>query len=174
MATREELVAVAMAHAAAEAEGDMETTMATLEDDCVYEFQPSRRVLRGKEMAERYYEYFFNNTNMTIESYDMRNEWITDDGVGQEYVIEVTLADGTHREPSTSSASSPSARRSCRASASTRATSSSTSSSAPSDESRPRRLAPDEAGATRQACCMRPARRVVRPRSDAALFHMDK
>jgi len=97
MATREELVTVAMAHAAAEAEGDMETTMATLEDDCVYEFQPARRVFRGKDMARRYYEYFFNNTNMTIDSYDLRNEWITDDGVGQEYVIEVTLADGTRR-----------------------------------------------------------------------------
>jgi SnoaL-like domain len=97
MATREELVAVAHAHAQAEAEGDMATTMATLEDDCVYEFQPSRRVFRGKEMAERYYEYFFNNTNMTIESYDMLNEWVTDDGVGQEYVIQAKLADGTPR-----------------------------------------------------------------------------
>ena len=97
MATRDELVAVAMLHAKAEADGDMETTMATLEDDCVYEFQPSRRVLRGKALAERYYEYFFNNTNMTIDSYDMRNEWVTDDGLGQEYVIEVTLADGSHR-----------------------------------------------------------------------------
>jgi hypothetical protein len=97
MATRDELVKVALLHAQAEADGDMETTMATLEDDCVYEFQPSRRVFRGADMARRYYEYFFNNTNMTIDSYDMRNEWITDDGVGQEYVIEVTLADGTQR-----------------------------------------------------------------------------
>ena len=51
MATRDELVAVAMLHAKAEADGDMETTMATLEDDCVYEFQPSRRVFRGADMA---------------------------------------------------------------------------------------------------------------------------
>jgi len=97
MATREELVAVALQHAQAEAEGDIATTMATLEDNCVYEFQPSRRVLRGKALAERYYEYFFNNTNMTIDSYTMRNEWVSDDGLGQEYVIEVTLADGTKR-----------------------------------------------------------------------------
>ena len=98
MATRDELVAVAHAHAQAEAEGDMETTMATLEDDCVYEFQPSRRVLRGKALAERYYEYFFKNTNMTIDSFDMLNEWVTDDGLGQEYVIHVTLPDGSKRD----------------------------------------------------------------------------
>src|SRR4029077_8996878 len=75
----------------------MATTMATLEDDCVYEFQPSRRGLRGKALGERYYEDFLNNRNMPMDCYDMRNEWVTDDGLGQEYVIEVTLADGSHR-----------------------------------------------------------------------------
>lgn len=98
MATREELLKVAYAHAAAEAEGDMQTTLDTLEDDCVYEFQPSRRVLRGKDLATRYYEYFFANDAMTIDSFDMLNEWVTDDGLGQEYVIHVTLADGTKRD----------------------------------------------------------------------------
>lgn len=98
MATREELVAVAHQHAQAEGEGDMTTTLATLDDDCVYEFHPSRRVFRGKEMAERYYEHFFNNTAMTIESFDLLNEWVTDDGLGQEYVIHVKLADGSPRD----------------------------------------------------------------------------
>jgi hypothetical protein len=98
MATREELLQVAYAHAAAEAEGDMQTTLDTLEDDCVYEFQPSRLVLRGKELATRYYQYFFDNDAMTIDSFDMLNEWVTDDGLGQEYVIHVTLADGTKRD----------------------------------------------------------------------------
>ena len=98
MATREELLQVAYAHAAAEAEGDMQTTLDTLEDDCVYEFQPSRLVLRGKDLATRYYQYFFDNDAMTIDSFDMLNEWVTDDGLGQEYVIHVTLADGTKRD----------------------------------------------------------------------------
>jgi SnoaL-like domain len=97
MATREELAAVAYAHAQAEADGDMAATLATLEDDPLYEFQPAGVVLRGKEAAERYYDWFFHHVEMQIEGFEVRNEWITDAGLGQEYILRVKLPDGTRR-----------------------------------------------------------------------------
>ena len=54
-ADRDARVAVAHAHAAAEAAGDFAATMATLDDDPVYELQPMGVALRGREMAQRYY-----------------------------------------------------------------------------------------------------------------------
>jgi hypothetical protein len=97
MATREELAAVAYAHAQAEAEGDMAATLATLEDDPVYEFQPAGVVLRGMEAAERYYDWFFRHMEMQIEGFEVRNEWVTDAGLGQEYILRVKLPDGTRK-----------------------------------------------------------------------------
>jgi len=84
---RAALVAVAHAHAAAEAEGDIEATMATLDDDPVYELQPIGRVLRGRDAARAYYEHFFAECQPRISGYELRSEWVTDEGVGQEYVL---------------------------------------------------------------------------------------
>jgi hypothetical protein len=91
---RERMVEMARAHAAAEGGGDLETTMATLDPDPVYELQPEGRVLRGTEAVRRYYEYFFTRFQPLVESYDLRSEWITDEGVGQEYMIHLRLPDG--------------------------------------------------------------------------------
>ena len=57
--TREELVEIARAHAAAEGRNDLATTLATLEAEPVYELQPVGRVLRGMAAARAYYEHFF-------------------------------------------------------------------------------------------------------------------
>src|SRR5215475_10686118 len=81
------MVAVAHAHAAAEAAGDLEQTMATLDDDPVYELQPRGVVLRGRDAARRYYEHFFANVMPRVTGFDLRSEWITDDGVLQEYTL---------------------------------------------------------------------------------------
>jgi hypothetical protein len=83
------MVAVALAHAAAEAAGDLEQTMATLDDDPVYELQPRGVVLRGRDAARRYYEHFFANVMPRVTGYDLRSEWITDDGLLQEYTLYV-------------------------------------------------------------------------------------
>jgi hypothetical protein len=48
----EELVAVA--HAAAEADDDLETTLATLDDDPVYELLPMGVAFRGRDAARTY------------------------------------------------------------------------------------------------------------------------
>jgi hypothetical protein len=86
---RAPLVEVAHAHAAAEAAGDLEATMATLDDDPVYELQPMGRVLRGRDAARQYYEHFFAECQPRITGYELRSEWVNDEGVLQEYVIDI-------------------------------------------------------------------------------------
>jgi hypothetical protein len=90
MKTREELSAIARAHAESETGSDIELTLSTLEPDPVYELQPVGRVLRGMPAARRYYEHFFACFRPLVRGFTLRNEWVTDEGVGQEYVI--TLA----------------------------------------------------------------------------------
>ena len=91
----EQALAVAHAHAAAESTGDIVTTLATLCDDPLYEFQPVGRVFRGKETARRYYEHFFAHFAPLTESFEIRGEWSTPEGLGQEYTIWLRLPDGT-------------------------------------------------------------------------------
>ena len=83
------MVAVALAHASAEAAGDLEETMATLDDDPLYELLPRGVALRGRDAARRYYEHFFANVMPRVTGYDLRSEWVTDEGVLQEYRLYV-------------------------------------------------------------------------------------
>lgn len=94
---RQEMVKVAMAHAEAEAAGDLEATMATLVDEPVYELQPMGRQLRGAAATRRYYEHFFAEFLPTVKGYTLRSEWVTDEGLGQEYTMEVGDPDGASR-----------------------------------------------------------------------------
>jgi ketosteroid isomerase-like protein len=89
------LVAVAHAHADAEGRGDIEATMATLDDDPVYELQPIGRTLRGREAARAYYENFFSNCRPHIRDYELRSEFVSDEGVLQEYILEIAAPDGS-------------------------------------------------------------------------------
>ena len=99
MKTRDELVAIAKAHALSETGNDIELTLSTLEPDPVYELQPMGRVLRGMPAARRYYEHFFARFRPLVRGFELRNEWVTDEGVGQEYVITlVTPERGEERE----------------------------------------------------------------------------
>ena|SRR5271166_2292362 len=95
---RQEMIEIAHAHAAAEGNNDLATTLATLEPDPAYELQPARRMLRGMDAVRRYYDYFFTHFQPLVESYDLRSEWITDEGVGQEYTIHLRLPDGTRED----------------------------------------------------------------------------
>jgi len=91
---REAMIEMAHAHAAAEGSGDLDATLNTLEPDPTYELQPEARVLRGMNAVRRYYEYFFSQFQPIVESYDLRGEWVTDEGVGQQYMIHLRLPDG--------------------------------------------------------------------------------
>jgi ketosteroid isomerase-like protein len=81
------MVAVALAHAAAAAACDLDRTMATLNDDPVYELLPRGVVLHGRDAARRYYEHFFTNVMPRVTGFELRSEWVTDDGVLQEYTL---------------------------------------------------------------------------------------
>jgi hypothetical protein len=83
------MVAVALAHASAEAAGDLDETMATLGADPVYELLPRGVVLRGRDTARRYYEHFFAAVQPRVTGYELRSEWVTDEGVLQEYTLYV-------------------------------------------------------------------------------------
>ena len=57
-----ELTAIAHRHAAAEADGDLAATLATLEPEPVYELYPVGLRMTGLPLARRYYEHFFART----------------------------------------------------------------------------------------------------------------
>jgi hypothetical protein len=92
---RQALVDVARAHAQAEQTADIEATLGTLDDDPVYELQPMGGVMRGSDRARRYYEHFFSSFRPLAAGFELRNEWVTDEGLGQEYTIWLRLPDGT-------------------------------------------------------------------------------
>jgi hypothetical protein len=92
--TRETNVATARAHAEAEGAGDMEATMNTLGADPVYELLPIGRLLKGRDNARAYYEHFFDNFARRIAGYTLRSEWVTDEGLGQEYQVFIDEPDG--------------------------------------------------------------------------------
>jgi hypothetical protein len=91
------LAAVARAHADAEARGDLEGTLATLDADPVYELLPMGVTLRGGGTVREYYERFFRECMPRVLGYELRNEWLMDDGLGQEYRIDVDTDDGPRR-----------------------------------------------------------------------------
>jgi hypothetical protein len=92
--SREELLAIARRHADAEAAGDLAATLATLDRDPVYEFQPAGLVLRGLPAVRTYYEHFFATFQSVVAGYELRGEWVNDEGLAQEYWIELRLPEG--------------------------------------------------------------------------------
>jgi hypothetical protein len=93
-ASREALVALARAHAAAEGSGDMEGTLATLEPDPCYELQPVGLAFRGMPAARLFYMHFFSRFQPLIAGYELLSEWVGDGGVAQEYRIDLRFPDG--------------------------------------------------------------------------------
>ena len=90
-ADREALVAVAKRHAQAEAEGDLATTLATLEDEPVYELATLGISFRGKAAARTYYEHFFGTFQPFIAGFELVNQWATEEGLGEEYWLDLAL-----------------------------------------------------------------------------------
>ena len=88
-ANRETLVAVAKRHAQAEAAGDIATTLATLEDAPAYELATLGISFRGKDAARTYYEHFFGTFQPWIASFELVNQWETEEGLGEEYWLDV-------------------------------------------------------------------------------------
>jgi hypothetical protein len=93
-----ELTTIAHAHAAAEANGDLEATMATLEAEPVYDFHPVGLRMTGAKLTRRYYEHFFANVGPRIAGFALLGEWINELGVLQEYTVRYRYDDGRERE----------------------------------------------------------------------------
>jgi hypothetical protein len=95
----DELAAIARAHTAAEAENDLKATLATLDADPVYELLPLGVAFRGRAAARAYYEHFFGTVRPLVRGYELRDEWVNDRGLAQEYVIEFGLPEGVEVHP---------------------------------------------------------------------------
>lgn len=92
--TREKLIELARTHASCEGAGDLAGTLATLEPDPVYELWPVGRAFRGMDGARLFYDHFFASFQPLIAGYELLREWVTDEGVGQEYRIDLRFPDG--------------------------------------------------------------------------------
>jgi hypothetical protein len=95
--TRDDRIAAAHAHAAAEGGGDLAGTLGTLDPNPRFELLPIGVVLEGPELIRAYYEHFFAHFQDRVAGFNLRSEWLTDEGLGQEYQIMVKTADGTRR-----------------------------------------------------------------------------
>ena len=94
MSSRQELIELARRHATSEGAGDLADTLATLEPDPVYELWPVGRAFRGMAAARVFYEHFFASFQPLIAGYELLREWVTEEGVGQEYRIDLRFPDG--------------------------------------------------------------------------------
>ena len=92
------LTEIAHAHAAAEANGDLEATMATLEAEPVYDFHPVGLRMTGAKLTRRYYEHYFANVGPRIAGFQLLGEWVNELGVLQEYTVRYRYDDGRERE----------------------------------------------------------------------------
>jgi hypothetical protein len=95
--SRESQLAGAHAHAAAEGAGDLAATIGTLVDNPRFELLPIGVVLEGRDAIRQYYEHFFAHFQQLVAGYTMRSEWVTDEGLGQEYQIQVDTPTGRRR-----------------------------------------------------------------------------
>ncbi len=98
--TAEAMYALGTRHATAEAEGDLEATMATLVEEPVYEFWPMGKRMVGRDAVLRYYEHLVSDFMPAQIGYRMICETVSPEALSQEFVIEMHGADGkpeTHR-----------------------------------------------------------------------------
>lgn len=94
MLSREKGIELARRHATSEGAGDLADTLATLEPDPVYELWPVGLAFRGMAAARLFYDHFFASFQPLIAGYELLREWVTDEGVGQEYRIALRFPDG--------------------------------------------------------------------------------
>lgn len=50
--------------------------------------------MRGMDAARRYYDHFFAAFRPLVLGYELRGEWVNEEGLGQEYVITLRSPEG--------------------------------------------------------------------------------
>ena len=88
------LIVAAYNHAVAEAAGDIDAIMATMEGEPVYDFYPIARRFSGWERTRRYYDHFVAHVMQRITGYELHHEWVGEGGVIQEYSVMVAPETG--------------------------------------------------------------------------------
>ncbi|SNS61170.1 hypothetical protein SAMN06295912_11070 [Sphingomonas laterariae] len=83
------LIVAAHNHASAEALGDIDAILATMEGEPVYDFYPVGRRFSGMDRTRRYYRHFVDNVMPRIAGYQLHQEWLGEGGVVQEYSVDV-------------------------------------------------------------------------------------
>ncbi len=81
------MLEIAQRHVQAEAEGNLEATLATLVAEPEYTFYPAARRFRGMTNARRFYHHFFTKVQPCIERYALLGEWAGEAGVIQEVAL---------------------------------------------------------------------------------------
>jgi len=86
-------------HGKAEAAGDMEGTLATMEPDPVYYMFPAGKKFHGLDNVRRYYEIMFEQAFPRIEGFEQLREWTNETSALVEYSVRAKHEDGvrTHR-----------------------------------------------------------------------------
>ena len=92
--TADSMYALGMRHATAEAEGDLDETMATLVDEPVYEFWPMGKRMVGTDAVLRYYEHLVSDFMPAQIGYEMIAETVSPEALSQEYVIRLKGENG--------------------------------------------------------------------------------
>lgn len=93
------LLEIAYRHTVAEANRDYEDTLATLDEDPVYELFPVGLRMRGMDAARRYYRHFFDNVAPCFEQDGMvvHGEWPGETGIAIEYTVVYRYPDGRRK-----------------------------------------------------------------------------
>ncbi len=91
---RAQLIDLARAHVRAEADGDIEATLATLEDPPVFEMHPLGVRFAGRDLVRRYYEWLLFTFVKCQRGSELRGEYVGVDSVAREYTMSVEMPDG--------------------------------------------------------------------------------
>ena len=91
------MLSIGTEHAVVETACDIEKTMATLEDEPVYEFHPVGGLLRGTDAVRRYYEHLMSAFLPRVESSQLLDQWCNEGSLAQEYDVDVRTDTGLER-----------------------------------------------------------------------------
>lgn len=93
----EHVRALAREHSRAEDVRDLAATMATLVAEPVYEFQPTGRIMRGRELVEAYYEHLFTRFIPCAVGARTIDAWCNETSFAEEYDIDLRIDDRVER-----------------------------------------------------------------------------
>jgi hypothetical protein len=94
--TIEKLTEVARRHVEMEEDGNLDGILSTLESTAVYEFYPMAKRFTGLENLRAYYEHFVNDFRKRIRGYKVYSESVGENGLAQEYTIDVQHDEDDH------------------------------------------------------------------------------